>query len=108
MKNRYSRKGRWLIAFGILIATAVVFGARAGSFLILDAPQHSDIIIVLAGETDRRPQRALDLLAQQYAHLVVLDVPTNAKLYEFTQIDLAQKYIQDLPHPDSMSICPIN
>jgi hypothetical protein len=63
---------------------------------------------VLAGETDRRPQRALELLSQGYAHRIVLDVPNNAKLYEFTQIELAQKYIQDLPQAAPISICAID
>jgi len=40
---------------------------------------------VLAGETDKRPQRALELLSQGYGKRIVLDVPSNAKLYEFTQ-----------------------
>ena len=50
----------------------------------------------------------MELLAQGYGRRVVLDVPTNAKLYEFTQIQLAQKYIQDLPQPAPVSICPID
>jgi hypothetical protein len=39
---------------------------------------------------------------------VVLDVPTNAKVYEFTQIELAQKYAEDLPQSAPVSICPIH
>jgi len=38
----------------------------------------------------------------------VLDVPTNAKIYDFTQIQLAQKYVQDLPQSALVSICPID
>ena len=30
------------------------------------------------------------------------------KTYEFTQIELAQKYIEDLPQPTPVSICPIH
>jgi hypothetical protein len=97
-----------IMAILFLAGLTAAFGVQAGSFLIIDDPKPSDTIVVLAGETDRRPQRALDLLAEQYARHILLDVPTNAKLYEFTQIDLAQKYIQDLPHPESISICPID
>ncbi len=98
-----------VLSAGLLI----VLAARAGDFLVMDAPLHSDVILVLAGETDRRPQRALELLAQGYGQRVVLDVPANAKIYEFTQIHLAQKYIQALhvealPQAASISICPIN
>jgi hypothetical protein len=107
--QRSGNKLRSLIAtLLIAVLMAVVFAAKAGSFLIVDAPHRSDVIIVLAGETDRRPQRALDLLAQGYASHIVLDVPNHAVLYKFTQLELAQKYIQGLPQPAEMSICPID
>jgi hypothetical protein len=98
----------WLLALGVMAALAVVLAAKAGSFLVVDAPRPCDVILVLAGETDRRPERALQLLAQGYGRRVVLDVPTNAKLYEFTEIQLAQKYIQDLPQGAAVSVCPID
>jgi len=97
----------WVLILGVL-ALSVGFAARAGSFLVVDAPRPSDVILVLAGETDRRPERALQLLAQGYGRRVVLDVPTNSKLYEFTEIQLAQKYVQDLPQAASVSVCPID
>jgi DUF218 domain len=101
-------KRSWLLALGVMAALAAGLAAKAGSFLIVDAPRPSDVILVLAGETDRRPERALQLLAQGYGRRVVLDVPTNAKLYEFTQIQLAQKYIQDLPQGAAVTVCPID
>jgi len=98
---------RALFASLLVIASGVWLAARAGNFLVLDAPHPSDVILVLAGETDRRPARALELLSQRYGRRVLLDVPTNTKLYEFTQIQLARKYIQDLPEAASVDICPI-
>jgi hypothetical protein len=82
-------------------------GVEAGGFLVLDAPRKSDVILVLAGETNRRPERALQLLAQGYGRRIVLDVPAEARIYEFTQLQLAQKYIQDSPLAAAMSVCPI-
>jgi hypothetical protein len=107
MKSHYSRKGRWLIAVAVLGGLALVFGTGAGSFLVIDSPRHSDAILVLAGETDRRPQLAVSLLKQGYAKRIILDVPANAQLYEFTEIELAQKYIDDLHQSSAMTICPI-
>ncbi len=98
----------WRLTLGVLAALSLGLGAKAGSFLVVDAPHPSDVILVLAGETDRRPERALQLLAQGYGRRVVLDVPTNSKLYEFTQIQLAQKYVQDLPQGALVSVCPID
>jgi len=103
-----ARKSLWIMALSVLAGLSVGLAAKAGNFLIVDAPRRSDAILVLAGETDRRPQRAFELLSQGYGRRVVLDVPTNAKVYEFTQIELAQKYIEDLPQPAPVSICPIN
>jgi hypothetical protein len=98
---------RRLFVMALLAVLCIGFAARAGSFLIVDAPRPSDVILVLAGETDKRPQRALELLAQGYARRIILNVPANAKLYEFTQLQLAQKYVQDLPQGAAVSICPI-
>jgi hypothetical protein len=99
---------RWWL-MGMLALAGLLAGAavKGGSYLLVDAPRRSDVIVVLAGETDRRPKRALELLAQGYGQRVLLDVPTNSKLYEFSQIELARKYIQDLPQGASVSICPI-
>ena len=74
----------------------------------MDAPRPADVILVLAGETNHRPERALQLLAQGFGRRIVLDVPTNAKLYEFTQIQLAEKYVHDLPRGVAVSVCPID
>jgi hypothetical protein len=99
---------RWWLALALLGALSVGLAAKAASFLLVDAPLPSDVILVLAGETDRRPERALQLLAQGYGQRIVLDVPANAKIYEFTQIQLAEKYIQDLPQTAAVTICPID
>jgi hypothetical protein len=99
---------RWLLGIVMLALLSVVLAAKAGSFLIVDAPRPSDVIVVLAGETDKRPQRALELLAQGYSRRIILNVPAHAKLYEFTQLQLAQKYVQDLPQGAAVSICPIS
>ena len=97
-----------LPAMVVLAGLSAGLALNAGSFLVVDEPRRSDVILVLAGETNRRPERALQLLAQGYGRRVVLDVPTNSKLYEFTQIQLAQKYVQDLPQGASVSVCPID
>lgn len=108
MKKQGARKRVELLALALLAALLVGLAAKAGGFLIVDAPQPSDVILVLAGETDRRPERALQLLEQGYGKRIVLDVPTSAKIYEFTQIQLAEKYIQDLPQGVQVSVCPID
>jgi hypothetical protein len=96
----------WIIAV-VLFAGLVVFAASAGRLLVVDAPQHADVLLVLAGETDRRPARALQLLDQGYGRRMVIDVPAAARIYESTELELAKKYIEDLPQAASVRICPI-
>ena len=99
---------RWcILALAVAIALSVGLTAGAGKYLVVDAPRPSAVILVLAGETSHRPERALQLLAQGYGRRIVLDVPDNLKIYEFTQIQLAEKYVQDLPNGSMVSICPI-
>jgi len=43
-----------VILFGLL-------SLGSGRYLIVDDPQKSDVILVLAGETELRPARALEL-----------------------------------------------
>ena len=96
----------WMIA-AVLAAMLLIFAANAGRMLVVDAPQPSDVILVLAGETDRRPARALQLLDQGYGRRVVIDVPVAAKIYDSTLLQLAEKYVQDRPQAASVGICPI-
>src|SRR5438445_8265894 len=96
---------RTLIVAGGLLA--LVLGAASGGFLVVDEPRKSDVIMVLAGETDRRPARALELFDQGYASKIVIDVPTHARIYQWTQPELAQKYVEALPQARVISICPI-
>jgi hypothetical protein len=84
----------------VLVIVAVlllVFAANAGSLLVVNAPEKADVIVVLAGETDRRPARALELLDQGYAPRVLIDVPADARIFGFTDAQLAEQYVRGLP-----------
>src|SRR5213079_1109977 len=91
----------------VLIALALFLISTSGHFLIVNRPQHADAIVVLAGETDRRPALGLQLLQQNYAPKMVLDVPANARLYQMDMLQLAQQYVHELPEAGRVSICPI-
>jgi hypothetical protein len=99
---------RRLLVVVLLMFLFVSLAGEAGRFLVVDFPQRADVILVLAGETDRRPERALQLLANGFGSRIVLDVPAHATTFGFTQIQLAQKYIQDLGQSSAVSICPID
>src|SRR6201987_5133560 len=90
-----------------LVTGVGAFAASAGRRLVVDAPQPSDGILVLARETDRRPARALHLLDQGYGRRVMIDVPAATSVFGFTQVELARKYIENLPESALVGICPI-
>jgi len=96
----------WAIAV-LTLALVLSFALNAGRILVVNHPQHADLIVVLAGETQYRPLRALQLLDQGYARRMLLNVPANSTLYKFTQLQLAEKYIQELPDANAIKICPI-
>ena len=104
MTNRTRRR---LAASLALVAVLALVVARAGQWLVVDAPRQSDVILVLAGETDHRAARAVQLLDQGYGQRIVIDVPAAATTFTFKHVDLAEKYVRSLPEAASISICPI-
>lgn len=100
------RKCVWIFAV-VLAAALIVFARNAGQFLVVDAPERSDVILVLAGETDRRPTRALQLLDQGYGRRVMIDVPSASKIYDRSQVQIAEEYVRSLPSAASVRICSI-
>ncbi len=89
---------------GLFLLAAV---ADSGRFLVVDQPRKSDVIVVLAGETNRRPARGLELLNQGYAPRLILDVPAGATIYQWTQTELAERYVKGLSQANLITICPI-
>ena len=101
----------WMRKLLGVIAAAVVLlvllFTTSGTFLIIDEPEPADLIVVLAGETDRRPARGLELLRAGDAPELLLDVPASTKIFNLEMIDIAQKYADSLPEHDRIHICPI-
>jgi uncharacterized SAM-binding protein YcdF (DUF218 family) len=99
---------RFRLALVLLLLLSGLLLTSSGSFLVLNQPHKSDVIVVLAGETEHRPARGIELLDQGYAPRLILDVPEQAKIYQWSQPELAQKHVQSLPRASAIMICPIN
>lgn len=95
------------IFFIVFLLVLFVFLSSSGRFLVVNDLAPADVIIVLAGETHQRPSRALQLLSQNYAPRLQLDVPVNEIDYDQTQVEIAKKYVQKLPQAEAITICPI-
>ncbi len=106
MKNTTGQRRAKLLILGIVVVLVIVFAAEAGRLLVVDSAQPSDLILVLAGETDFRPAHALELLRQKMAPRVMIDVP-DVKIYDAFQLEIARKYASGLPEASAISICPI-
>ena len=99
------RRARITLIFLLMLILAL---SVSGKFLVINEPRQADVILVLAGETDRRPARALELYHQGYAGRIVLDVPDAARIYGWTKMELAQKYIESLPDGKGITLCPVH
>ncbi len=96
-----------IVSFLVLVFILAALASRAARFLVVDEPEKSDAIVVLAGETKVRPARALELLRQGVAPRVFLDVETRDVIYDQRLTDIAQKYVSSLPEASRISVCPI-
>jgi uncharacterized SAM-binding protein YcdF (DUF218 family) len=100
------RFSRLLILLFILVML-VAFARHAARFLVVDQPQKSDAIVVLAGETNMRPVRALELLHQGFAPHVFLDAETRDRIYDQQLVEIAQRYANGLGEENRVTVCPI-
>jgi len=91
----------------VILSWCLLFSLTSGGFLLINNPQPADVIVVLAGETFRRPNRGLELLSENYAPRMLLDVPAVEMIYGQNAVELAQRYLQQLSQSQSVSVCPI-
>jgi vancomycin permeability regulator SanA len=97
----------FLVIAIVVILILAALASHAARFLVVDEPEKSDAIVVLAGETSVRPTRALELLRQGTAPHMFLDAETRDVIYDQRLTDIAQKYVDSLPEANRVSVCPI-
>jgi hypothetical protein len=97
----------WFFRVVVLLLIVIGLASQAARFLVVDDPQKSDAIVVLAGDTNLRPAHALALLRQGMAQRAFLDVEVRGQIFDQRLTDLAQKYASSLPEASQVSVCPI-
>jgi uncharacterized SAM-binding protein YcdF (DUF218 family) len=100
---RFSR----LLILLFLVALLAALASQAARFLVVDEPEKSDAIVVLAGDTKVRPVRGLDLLRQGMAPRLFLDAETRDVIYDQPLVEIVQKYVNSLGEANRVSVCPI-
>jgi uncharacterized SAM-binding protein YcdF (DUF218 family) len=91
----------------VLFVVMLTLASQAGRVLVVDAPEKSDAIVVLAGETRVRPARALELLRRGMSSHVFLDAETREIVYDQPLVEIAQRYVDGLGKGNRVSVCPI-
>ncbi len=91
----------------VLLLVILALGSQAGRFLVVDEPQKSDAIIVLAGETGTRPAHAVALLRQGMAPRMFLDVEERDVVYDQPLSEIARRYALSLPEREHIAVCLI-
>ena len=86
--------------FAVAALCAVFLLSRAGSFLIVNAPQHSDVIVVLDGEW---PQ-AVKLQKEGYAPRSLLDANTQYRVWGRSEAEMAAAFLER-SKPPGMELC---
>src|SRR5437763_236915 len=104
------RRGRGISIFILLILIAILVALAmkyAASFLRVNKPDHSDVMVVLGGGLDdSRYDRAVELMHAGYANRIVLDAEAFGRKYGKTSVDLAQDFLTQT-HAENTSICPV-
>ena len=97
------RPRRWSAALAMLAAAALALFllSRAGAFLILNAPERSDVIVVLNGEW----QQGVHLHTRGYAPKILLDAGVDRQIYGRSEAELAAEFLRTNKLPDT-EICP--
>lgn len=101
---RFSRLLILLFLVAILLAA---LASQAARFLVVDEPEKSDAIVVLAGDTKVRPVRGLELLRQGMAPRLFLDAETRDVIYDQPLVEIVQRYVNGLEEANRVSVCPI-
>src|SRR5271157_5426580 len=99
---------RFLRLIVVVAVIGVFLGSQAARFLVVDDPQKSDAIVVLAGETNTRPALGLELLRRGMAPRLYLDAESDEQIYDETLTGIAQKYVNTLPEANSIRVCAIS
>ena len=99
--------GKRLAVLFVLVTVLIALFRHAGSYLIVNAPEHADLIVVLAGgDNDLRYWNGVKLMQAGYAPHLMLDVFSKGKTFGHLDTDLAQELL-DRTTPGKSTVCPV-
>jgi len=94
----------------VIVIAAITFVIRCAAFLIINRPQPSDAIVVLAGDSgDQRYWRGIELLHSGYAHELLVDARADQIIWGHTPADYAAAFVKSTASdpPGRIQVCAI-
>src|SRR6476469_8154861 len=89
--RRFRNRGVLLL----MLVAFLVFARFAGSMLIRDHPEKSDVIVVLAGDSqDERYRRGMELLRAGYGRHLFLDASSDSRYFGHTPAEYAVAFLR--------------
>jgi len=99
---------RRLFVAAILVILAIVLVRHAGSFLVVNHPEHADVIVVLGGgNNDLRYWNGVRLMQEGYAPRLILDVFDKGETFGNRDLDLARDFVNRTT-PGKSTVCPLD
>lgn len=97
------------LLLAVILLLLICFLGYAGRLLVVNQPQKSDAIVVLAGGRDSRYYKGLQMLDQGYGQVLFLDARTDFIHFGRTPAALGQQFIQSSAGAmvKKVSMCPI-
>src|SRR5215469_13150711 len=96
-----------LLVTAVAVLVAIVLIRHAGSFLVVNHPEHADVIVVLGGgNNDLRYWNGVKLMQEGYAPRLILDVFDKGETFGNWDVDLARDFVNRTT-PGKSTICPI-
>ena len=96
-----------LLVAAVVVAVAIVLIRHAGSFLVVNHPEHADVIVVLdGGYNDLRYWNGVRLMQEGYAPGLILDVFDKGETFGNWDVDLARDFVNRTT-PGISTVCPL-
>ena len=91
----------------VLVILAIVLARHAGSFLVVNHPEHADVIVILGGgNNDLRYWNGVRLMQEGYAPRLILDVFDKGETFGNWDVDLARAFVNRTT-PGKSTVCPL-
>ena len=97
-----------LVVAVMFLIVAIVLVQHAGSFLVVNNPEHADVIVVMGGgNNDLRYWNGVRLLQEGYAPRLILDVFSKGETFGNWDVDLARDFVNRTT-PGKSTVCTLD